>query len=233
MNWFRRFWRRAPALDGTLAGRLAAWHALEPEDRDADLAGQRLVVVDVESSGLDPYRDRLISIGAVVVRDATVRLAEAFSVTLRQERPSEDRNILVHRIGGSAQMEGSDPPAALMDFLDFAGKSPLVGFNADFDRVLIERACRAALGTEPDGDWLDLAALAPAVFPARARACRNLDDWLREFAIENHARHDALADALATAQLLLPVLAAVREQGIVTRAGLSSLQKGYRWLGSR
>jgi DNA polymerase-3 subunit epsilon len=233
MSWLTRLLRRAPALDAGLGARLAAWRALGRPDAAGDLGAQRAVVVDVESSGLDPYRDRLISIGAVAVQGGAVRLAEAFSTTLRQDRPSDERNILVHRIGGTAQMEGRDPAAALMDFLDFAGKAPLVAFNADFDRVLIERASEAALGAAPVSDWLDLAVLAPAVFPDRARAARDLDGWLREFAIENYARHDALADALATAQLLLPVLAAARGLGIVSQAGLIGLQKDYRWLGSR
>jgi DNA polymerase-3 subunit epsilon len=233
MSWLQRLLRRAPALDEALGARLAAWRALERADPGAELFAQRLVVVDVESSGLDPYRDRLISIGAVVVQGRVVRLPDVFSTTLRQERPSDERNILVHRIGGMAQMAGLDPAAALMDFLDFAGKSPLVGFNADFDRVLIERAARGALGVVPDGRWLDLAALAPALFPDHARHARTLDDWLRVFVIENYHRHDALADAVATAQLLLPVLAAAQGQGAVTCARLLGLQKGYRWLGSR
>jgi DNA polymerase-3 subunit epsilon len=236
MSWLGalgRRWRRGPALDAALEARLAAWRALERPDPAAGLAAQRIVVVDVESSGLDPYRDRLLSIGAVAVQGGAVRLAEAFSTTLRQDRPSDESNILVHRIGGTAQMEGRQPAAALMDFLDFAGKAPLAGFNADFDRVLIERASEGALGAAPGGEWLDLAVLAPALFPDRARAARDLDGWLREFAIENHARHEALADALATAQLLLPVLAAAGAQGIVTCGGLLGLQKGYRWLGGR
>jgi DNA polymerase-3 subunit epsilon len=233
MNWPWRWWRGSPVLDDALAARLAAWRALAPADRGAALAAQRLVVVDVESSGLDPRHDRLISIGAVAVQAGAVRLAEAFETTLRQDRPSSDDNILVHRIGGSAQTEGRDPAAALIDFLDFAGTAPLVAFNADFDRVLIERAARAALGVAPDAPWLDLAALAPALFPDLARSARSLDDWLRVFAIENFDRHNALADAVATAQLLLPVLAAARAQGAASCARLIGLQKGYRWLGGR
>jgi DNA polymerase-3 subunit epsilon len=233
MSWLQRLLRRAPALGAALEARLAAWRALERPDPSADPGSQRIVVVDVESSGLDPYRDRLISIGAVAVQGGAVRLDDAFSTTLRQERPSDTGNILVHHIGGTAQMEGREPAAALMDFLDFAGEAPLAGFNADFDRVLIERAGEAVLGAAPGGDWLDLAALAPALFPDRARSARDLDGWLREFAIENYDRHNALADAVATAQLLLPVLAAARGQGIVTCGGLLGLQKGYRWLGGR
>ena len=233
MSWLRGLWRRSPPLEGGLEARRDAWRALARADPDTELYSQRLVVVDVESSGLDPYRDRLISIGAVAVHEGAVRLSDAFSTTLRQEQPSDERNILVHRIGGTAQLAGVEPADALMDFLDFAGKSPLIGFNADFDRLLIERAGRAALGTTPDSDWLDLAVLAPALFPEHVRQARTLDDWLRVFAIENYDRHNALADAVATAQLLLPVLAAARVQGILTCAGLLDLQKGYRWLGGR
>jgi DNA polymerase-3 subunit epsilon len=106
MRWLDGLLRRPPALDGALAAALAAHRELPRPDRGAALAAQRVVVVDVEASGLDPLRDRLISIGAVAVRDGRVRLDECFETVLRQERPSADENILVHRIGGSAQVGG-------------------------------------------------------------------------------------------------------------------------------
>jgi DNA polymerase-3 subunit epsilon len=230
MSWLASLWRRAPPLDEALAARLAAWRVRGQAEMDVDIGRRRLVVVDVESSGLDPRHDRLISIGAVAVQGGAVQLADAFETTLRQDRPSSGENILVHHIGGTAQVEGREPNFALMDFLEFVGKAPLVGFNADFDCMLIERAMRARLGVVPAGPWLDLAALAPALFPDRAREARTLDDWLREFAIENHDRHNALADAVATAQFLLPVLVAARAQKITTSAQLRQLQEGYLWL---
>jgi DNA polymerase-3 subunit epsilon len=230
MKWLRTLWRRGPALDDALAARIAAWRMLAPADPGAALAAQRLIVVDVESSGLDPYRDRLISIGAVAVRAGTVRLSDVYATTLRQDRPSSEANILVHRIGGSAQVEGRDPAEALAGFLDYIGKAPLFAFNAEFDRVLIERSARAALGAVPDGPWLDLAALAPALCGDRAPQARTLDDWLSVYSIENAERHNALADALATAQLLLVVLRAAAEQACGTAAKLARAQENRRWL---
>jgi DNA polymerase-3 subunit epsilon len=50
--------------------------------------------------------------------------------------------------------------------------------------------------------WVDLAWLAPALLPERALSCKGLDAWLKAFGIANFKRHDALADAFATAQLL-------------------------------
>ena len=227
MNWLKALLRRGSALDGAVAARLAGWRGLERPGPGRPLGAQRMVVVDVEASGLDPYRDRLISVGAVAVEDGLVLPAQCFEAVLRQDSASLHDNIVVHRIGGSAQRGGRDPAEALVDFLAFAGKDPLIAFHSDFDRVLIERAARAALGVKPENAWLDLAVLAPALLGPRARS---LDDWLELFGIENDRRHDALADAVATAQLLLPVLAAAHAQGLDSCARLLRMQKDYLWL---
>lgn len=230
MNWLNGLLRRRPRVDGAVAMALAGYRSREPTDLRAALAAQRAIVVDVEASGLDPFRDRLISIGAIAVQGGLARLDDSFEAVLRQEQVSDERNILVHGIGGSAQRLGRDPASGLVDFLGFSGKDPLVAFHADFDRILIERAAAATLSVKPDNVWLDLALLAPALFPEHERTARTLDDWLHLFGIQNHDRHDALADALATAQLLLVVLAAAGRQGLMTWAKLDRLQKDWRWL---
>jgi len=230
VNWPGWLRRGKPALDAAGTAALERYRLLPDPDSAAALAAQRALVVDVEASGLDPLRDRLISIGAVGVRAGLAHHDDAFEVLLRQEEPSGEANILVHGIGGAAQLAGRDPAAGLLDFLAFAGKAPLVAFHADFDRILIERATAATLGMKLDNRWLDLALLAPALFPDQPDAARTLDDWLRRFGIENYARHDALADALATAQLLLVALAEAGRQGLTTSAQLARLQEGQRWL---
>lgn len=232
MNWLRGLLRPRPKVDGAVAAALAGYRSRQQPDLRAALAAQRVIVVDVEASGLNPFRDRLISIGAIAVQDGLARLDECFGTVLRQVAASDDRNILIHGIGASAQLLGRDPASALVDFLGFAGKSPLVAYHADFDRVLIERAAAATLGMKPDNTWLDLAVLAPALFPGHARTLRTLDDWLHRFDIPCHERHDALADALATAQLLLVVLAAAGRQGVTTWVDLVTLQKHQRWFGA-
>ena len=188
----------------------------------------RFVVADVETSGLDPYRDRLISIGAVGLTAGLVHLDDSFKVVLRQPRASSTQNILVHGIDGTSQLAGREPADALAAWRRFSGDAPLVGFHADFDRVVLARAVRDALGREPTPTWLDLALLMPALFPARKAA--TLDEWTRLFAIENYARHDALADAFATAQVLQIALAEAERQGIRTLRDLRRLEKDHRWL---
>lgn len=231
MKWVDALFRRPASLDPAQGAALAAYRSLEQPDLRGPLDRQRVVVVDVEASGLDPFNDRLISIAGVAVHDGFVIVGESFEVVLRQQEPSGSENILVHGIGSAAQRSGRAQGPALIEFLTFVGKAPLIAFSADFDRILIQKATRAAVHTKPDNVWLDLALLAPALFPDHAVA-RTLDDWIQIFGIENHCPHNAASDALATAELLLVVLAKARAQNLGAWTQLVSLQRDQRWLNS-
>jgi DNA polymerase III subunit epsilon len=232
MSWLSRL-LRPPALDAGQRAAVKAYRQCAAPDRGTPLTAMRFVVADVETSGLNPFRDSLISIGAVTVEEGRVHLCRSFEVVLRQEVPSDTRNILVHEIDGTTQISGSEPAHALVQFLAFAGKAPLVGYHAAFDRVMISRAMDRFLGIPLHNQWLDLTLLAPALLPQIMPRDASLDDWLAAYGIDNYARHDALADALATAELFLVVLAAAREKRHDRLARLLALERGKRWLANR
>ena len=89
----------APAQQATIDD----WHRLPAADLSLVHEAQRYVVVDVETSGLNMKKDRLISIGAIALREGRLDFSDAFQVVLRQAQVSTHANILIHGIGGSAQ----------------------------------------------------------------------------------------------------------------------------------
>lgn len=189
---------------------LKRWRQVRPQP-DA----RRWVVLDVESSGLDPRRDRLIAIAAIAVRlegdRASIELADSFEVVLQQPEDSaapDRQNVLLHSIGVGAQRAGIERAAALRAFLGFVGNSPLIAFHAAFDRSLLERACRLEGLAVPGNSWLDLEPLA-AVLRPEVKA-RSLDDWMQALGIVCPQRHQAAADTLASAELLLMLWPALR-----------------------
>ncbi len=233
MNWLAplaRLLHKAPPLSAEQSALLLAFQTLAPCPADTLLASQRFVVVDVESTGLNVFSDKLISIGAVGVEQQTVQLGQSFETMLRQDAPSSNDNILIHGIGGTAQATGQNPPDALLSFLAYLGNAPLVAYHASFDRTMINRATQSYLGITLQNTWVDLALVAPALFPESASGRRALDDWTALFHIENPNRHNAVADACATAQLLLVVLAQAGAQGIPQLHELVRLEKDQRWL---
>ena len=198
------------------------------------LRAARWVVVDCETSGLDAARDRLLSVGAVTVRGGRIDLGASFSAVLRQDAPSEPANILVHGIGGEAQLGGRPAADALREFSAFLGDGLPVAFHARFDAAVLRRAM-AATGLQAPRAWMDAALLAPALFPGAGPAKgerRALDDWLAEFGIAHLARHDALADAYATAQLFLVLLSEAERHGAGTVDRLRRLEQSGRWVAS-
>lgn len=224
MSWFDALFGRRE-LPPALAARLAAWRSLAAPATDA--VPRRWVVVDTETSGLDTARDKLLSIGAVCVEEAAILVDPTFEIVLRQESASSRENITLHGIGAGAQTRGSDPGEALMRFLEFARKDPLVAWHAGFDAAFLRRALKARLGLRLDNEWLDLAVLAPLKLSssvADARGVADLDKWLVRFGIDPVARHNALADAYASAQLFQIALHRVaRESGSETRNRLCDL----------
>lgn len=209
---------------------MQAWRRLPQPDLDRPLADLRWVVVDTESSGLDPSRDRLLSVGACAIRNKSLRLNETFEARLRQSRPSAEENILVHGITGGDQLNGEDPAAALVAFLEFLRADVPVAFHAAFDAALIDRALRSTLGMRLRRDWFDAAEIVSALFPGGVGAEPSLDHWLARFAIGGYTRHDALSDAVATAELLLVALEEAEARGIRTAGELRRLCAEHREL---
>jgi DNA polymerase-3 subunit epsilon len=210
MDW-RKLWRRAA----------------RPDPR-------RWIVLDVEASGLDAARDRLLAIAAVALQvepgqTPRIGLGDSFEVVLRHDdAPVDKANILLHGIGVGAQREGADTPAALAAFERWVGAAPLIGFHVAFDRTLIQRAMQGALGRVLPNPWLDLEPVAAVLRPDVP--ARSLDEWLAALDVRCAVRHQAAADALATAELLQRLWPAIAATGASDFAALQRLAGQRRWL---
>jgi DNA polymerase-3 subunit epsilon len=193
----------------------------------------RWVVLDVETSGLDAARDRLLAVAAIGLRvdwharRLAIVLADSFEVVLRQEAPSPRDNILLHGIGVQRQKEGVPPAEALRALADFAAGAPLLAFHAAFDQALIARNARSALGARLPNRWLDIEHLCGVAYP-QAHA-RSLDEWLVHFGIRCAMRHQAIADALAECELLLRIWPRIAGECASWR-DVERLAARHRWI---
>ncbi len=181
---------------------------------DGALRGQRWVVLDLETSGLNLNRDQVLSIGAVVIEDGAVDFSQLFERTLQRAETKVSPSVLIHGLGPSAIAAGSDPVEALLDFMEFVGDSPLLAFHAPFDQHMLCRALKDSLGYRLTHTFLDVADIAPLLCPDAPLREAGLDDWVNHFNLHVGERHHASADALATAELMLILLNRARQQHI-------------------
>ena len=99
----------APFLAQYRSGFDATWSDDEPLDR------VRFVVLDSETTGLNPAVDRLVTIGAVAVLGGEIVLEDSFSALLQINRNTEA--VTVHGITRNQASHGVPEPQAITDFL--------------------------------------------------------------------------------------------------------------------
>lgn len=233
MQWLAKLFGNSLALTKDQQARLDAWKKIPPASLSVPINEMRCVVVDVETSGLNLMKDRLISIGAIAVVNSQIVMGDSFYIVLQQANVSQKENILLHGIGGMAQTEGVPPIDALLSFLEFLGKDPLVAFHVVFDQTMIKRAINQYLRVGFKHPWLDMAYIMPALNPLLASRFRTLDDWNGHFDIHNDARHNALADAIVTAQLFQVASVLARKKPMNNFKELMDLENSQRWLNSQ
>jgi DNA polymerase-3 subunit epsilon len=194
---------------------------------------RRWIVLDVETSGLNPYSDRLLAIAAVALEVSpdfegiSIVIGDSFEAVLKQDLPSNKDNILIHHIGTQAQSEGRPPLEVLEEFRAWLGQSPLLAFHAAFDEAIINRAY-GLYGLKPlQNEWLDIEPLAKitGVNPS----LRALDDWLGHFGIECAVRHQAAADTFATAELLMRLWPYLKREAS-SWSSLRSIARQASWI---
>jgi len=221
-------WLRAnqPTLDAATQARLGQLPAAKPLD-ECSLREQRWIVVDLETSGLNLNRDQVLSIGAVVIEDGAIDLGQCFERTLLRPGQSVNPSVLIHGLGPSALAAGSDPAQALLDFMEFVGDSPLLAFHAPFDQHMLTRALKDSLGYRLQHPFFDVADIAPLLCPQATLREAGLDDWIAHFKLQVEERHNASADALATAELALILFSRARQQQI--HSPLNLQQRLSQW----
>lgn len=194
-----------------------------PGLREMPLAALTYVVFDTETTGLRPGRgDAVVAIGAVRVVGTHIRHGETFDRLVNPGRRIPAAATRIHGIDDA--MVRSAPPMrdVLPAFRDFVGDAVLVGHNVAFDLSFLALE-EHATGIRFDNPVLDTMFLA-ALLGDDARD-HSLDGLAKHFGIALDARHSALGDASATAEIFVRELDALIARGIVSFGAASDASR--------
>jgi len=164
------------------------------------------LAIDAEMSSLDVETGELLSIGWVVVEAAAIALGSAEHYLIRAER-SVGQSATIHNLRDHDLIEARAPGQVLSRFLDMAAGKILVFHNAALDMAFLNQLSRSEFNAPllmPCVDTLsqEQALLRRREIPIRPgdlrlQACRD------RYHLPHFHGHNALLDALATAELLL------------------------------
>ncbi|WPL15950.1 DNA polymerase III PolC-type [Thiorhodovibrio winogradskyi] len=176
------------------------------EYRDTDY-----VALDFETTGLYPVKDQILSFGWVPIDGNRIRLDGAQHRMIKVDQAISAESAVIHQITDDQAARGEPLKEVLTDFLRVLGGRVLVAHHARIERGFLAAACRDFFGDEPLVRVVDTEALARRSLERRQQAYRPSDLRLHALAqsynLPQMTAHNALSDALNTAQVFLAQIA--------------------------
>ena len=166
--------------------------------------------LDLETGGLDPKSDPILSIGMVPIRDEAIVLGESFYTLIAPESAVSTESLLVHHILPADLLNAFSLDEALMRIDERLQNAVLVVHHSPLDHQFLRTAYRKAGLGVPRMRVVDTVKLLQRHnrrqslhHSGGSEAPLQLGKARAHFGLPAHREHHALADAVATAELFL------------------------------
>jgi DNA polymerase-3 subunit epsilon len=163
---------------------------------------KRYVVFDCETTGLAYKSDRILSIGAVAIKNDKIIVSDFMEIFLQQD-VFKPETVPIHGILKEGKEEKIVEAEAAIRFLDFIKDATLVGHNVNFDIEMINQALnRLDIGSLKN-QAMDTDVMYQKLHYLPQEEHRTLDELCAIYKIRKSDRHTASGDAFITALLFL------------------------------
>jgi DNA polymerase III subunit epsilon len=181
-----------------------AYRSAKPPSEETPWRAARYAVVDLETTGLDPRHDEIVSFASIPIQEARVIVGESRTTLVRPTRMPAAKTIRIHGLRPIDLGDAPVLPAVLDLMLESLTGRLLVAHAAWVERGFLGAALKPA-GLRVVGPVLDTAALARHVFGSgdREAGALPLSETARRLGLPVHSPHIAEGDALTTAQVFL------------------------------
>jgi DNA polymerase-3 subunit epsilon/CBS domain-containing protein len=176
------------------------------------------VVLDTETTGLDPLKARIVQIGAVGIRHGVVDAGPPFMRLVDPGVPIPAAVTAIHGIGDADVAGAAAFAEAFAAFEAWRAGRPLIGHNLGFDLAVLRRECRLAGLAFAPPPALDTRLLGEVCFPTLPGFSLEVLAGRLGIAVDRAVRHDAVADARLAAELFVALLPHLKALGVRTVA---------------
>jgi DNA polymerase-3 subunit epsilon len=170
----------------------------------------RFVIFDTETTGLDIYNDRILSIGAIGIFNHNIDVADSFEIYLKQEAFKAE-TVEIHGILKEGKLSKISEAEALENFMTYIGNAVLVAHHTAFDIEMINAALKRMDLPKLKNKTIDTGILYKKL-EGKKDSHFNLDVLSSEFNIPKHDRHTAAGDAFITALLFLKIVSKLKKE---------------------
>lgn len=180
-----------------------------PESR-TPLQELSFVVLDFETTGLDLQRDHIISIGLLDIEKLGIKLASAWHQIIRTDKAVPQASAVIHGITDDMLADGRSLQQVLAVLLKRLAGKVLIAHHASIELGHLNRLCQHYYQQPFMMPVIDTQILAQRMLKPQRESLRTGDLRLfnlrKRFNLPAYKAHNALSDALATAELFLVLL---------------------------
>ncbi|KLE04470.1 3'-5' exonuclease [Aliarcobacter butzleri] len=164
------------------------------------------VSLDCETTGLNPKKDEILSIGAVLIKDNKILMRKTFNIFLKPSKDINIESIKVHHLRQIDLNDALEPEIAIYQLLDFIGSRPIVGYYIEFDMAIISKYTKKYLGIKLPNTPIEVSSI---YYDSRKSTSNygfidlKFDTIMKNLNIPVLGKHDALNDAIMTSMIFL------------------------------
>ncbi len=172
---------------------------------EEDKSGE-YVVFDTETTGLNPKKDEILSIGAVKIKDNRILTSQTFEVFIKNSCEISSKSIEIHQIRPCDLEDAKTTDVAIKEFLNFIGSRPLIGYYLEFDVAMINKYIKPMLGVTLPNRMIEVSEIyfdkTIALIP-QGNIDLRFDTILKKCRVPDMGAHNAVNDAIMTAMIYL------------------------------
>ena len=164
------------------------------------------VCLDCETTGLNPKKDEILSIGAVIIKKNKILMRKTLNIFVKPSKNVTEESIKIHHIRPIDLKYAVDPKDAIMELLEFIGNRPIVGYYIKFDIAIISKYTKRYIGISLPNLQVEVSSM---YFKSKKRSSDyefvdlKFDTIMKELDIPELGKHDALNDAIMTSMIFL------------------------------
>ncbi len=205
-----------------------SYKAAKPPSSATPWREARFAVVDLETTGLEPRHDEILSFASVPIDGGRVLVGGIRTAIVRPATMPSGETIRIHGLRPMDLAEAPTLPEVLDLVLEALAGRTVVAHAAWVERGFLGPALRSA-GVRLAEPMLDTAGLARHVLESEGAGERDtmpLSDAARRLGLPVHRPHVAEGDALTTAQLFLALVTHLERSKPQTIGSLARLSGG-------
>ena len=164
------------------------------------------VCFDCETTGLNPKKDDIVSIGAVIIKGNTIVSSKKFVKFVKPKTKLQAEAIKIHHIREGDLEDAEDINDVVEEFLNFIGNRTLVGYYLEFDVAMINKYIKPKLGITLPNKMYEVSAIYHDFKMERipqGHIDLRFNTIMDELDIPSLGKHDAYNDAIMTSMIFI------------------------------